>query len=596
MLGLLGTTFVVGSWGMIHYAKTHDEFRKTLYSRIPWMRPWLSTSKTLPLEPSPRIDNKHSSIETASSNMTSANSQRLHDVGTGDRTPSQSNNDLVTPLSKTPSSEIGLETPMKVESDGSLEDITNTHHQKESSMMTGPFVVNIETPSQADKQQPSSFSVGDDRSFPIDNDVHHNDNRSNGESESIKSTAEHPIENNPRKETFRLMDEMERVLGKLERMMNEISNGESSKSALYAFRQQLTRIRTKLLDDTNQAFSEVALSIFEGTLGFLQMLLAFHENRKTHLGETHQQSVDIAEKSSSSEAETMTFESIKRELDQRVHELERQMREEKAELEKKSLEEIQRLEIELSRKYHNKFQMELARERHERHLRLDGITSRLNLLETYTRDLINLHGMQQKWHRILFSIKAVRESLAHPSFSSMSTIRNNDIQRHVFDEALMKLRQEVALSDSVSQKILENITEQLYDRGVWNERRLRDKFHSITGKIRQVQFVSETGGFWSHLVSSLLSHLSVRPHPATIDIRRPLLDTEINDVELILARTKMFLDAGDLYGAIHEVVYLKGWSRRIAHDWIHQVREYLEFQQALDVIDARISLMTLPMA
>ena len=66
------------------------------------------------------------------------------------------------------------------------------------------------------------------------------------------------------------------------------------------------------------------------------------------------------------------------------------------------------------------------------------------------------------------------------------------------------------------------------------------------------------------------------------------------DVESVLARADDWLARGDLENAAREVNSLKGWAKRLATDWLEDVRKVCAVRMAVDVSIESFSFCVVP--
>ncbi|KAI8849057.1 mitochondrial inner membrane protein Mitofilin [Chytridium lagenaria] len=121
------------------------------------------------------------------------------------------------------------------------------------------------------------------------------------------------------------------------------------------------------------------------------------------------------------------------------------------------------------------------------------------------------------------------------------------------------------------------------EQGVATFGELAEGFKVISSTIRQVQLMPEFGGPISYSVSSVLSPFVLR--------KQGLVPGD--DVESVLARTEYYLEKGDVESGGRELNQLKGWPKKIAKDWLEQVRLHLEVKQATEIIDCHLKLAAL---
>ncbi|KAI7866531.1 mitochondrial inner membrane protein-domain-containing protein [Spinellus fusiger] len=107
------------------------------------------------------------------------------------------------------------------------------------------------------------------------------------------------------------------------------------------------------------------------------------------------------------------------------------------------------------------------------------------------------------------------------------------------------------------------------------EKKLKDRFESVTDEARRVALVPLDGGFGAHIVSRMMSKLLFK--------KTGLVEGE--DVESVLSRTGYYLKKGDLDMAVRELNQLKGWPKVLAMDWLHEARAHLVDKQRLEILE-----------
>lgn len=131
---------------------------------------------------------------------------------------------------------------------------------------------------------------------------------------------------------------------------------------------------------------------------------------------------------------------------------------------------------------------------------------------------------------------------------------------------------------------LVSVDPKIVEKGVKPLEQLQFSFHPLRESIRSVALVPEDGGLLAIALSKVLSYFTFRKHG--------LVDG--HDVESILSRAEYYLCVEqDVLNAAKELNQLKGWSKKIASDWLKDARDYLEVHQAVSVIHTHLALLSL---
>ena len=128
-------------------------------------------------------------------------------------------------------------------------------------------------------------------------------------------------------------------------------------------------------------------------------------------------------------------------------------------------------------------------------------------------------------------------------------------------------------SDPVILAALSAIPPHLYNTGIPTYADLRSRFRTVASQVRKAALLPDNAGIASHAVAWLMSNFMARKQGSP--------DGE--DVESVLARADDWLARGDLENAAREVNSLKGWSKRLASDWLEEVRKVCAVRMAVDV-------------
>ena len=136
--------------------------------------------------------------------------------------------------------------------------------------------------------------------------------------------------------------------------------------------------------------------------------------------------------------------------------------------------------------------------------------------------------------------------------------------------------------------IIDSMPKEALSTGVYTEEAMCERFSKVRRVCRRVAMIDETGStlfryFLSYLQSFLVFSKS-----------QPLAaDQEVNPEELdsftILDNAAFYVERGDYVQALRYMNQLQGEARRVAADWIADMRCLLETKQAADALLAHAS-------
>lgn len=137
----------------------------------------------------------------------------------------------------------------------------------------------------------------------------------------------------------------------------------------------------------------------------------------------------------------------------------------------------------------------------------------------------------------------------------------------------------VATDDGVMADVIGAIPQEALERGIYSEKNLAARFADVKKSCRRVAMVGDDNkGPWTYLLSIIQSFF-------IFDKFDPIIDGETVDIDNIdtfglLARAEYYVRKGDLELAARFVNQLKGEPRKLAYDWLKEVRLLLETRQA----------------
>ncbi|KAI8874865.1 hypothetical protein K501DRAFT_234498 [Backusella circina FSU 941] len=224
---------------------------------------------------------------------------------------------------------------------------------------------------------------------------------------------------------------------------------------------------------------------------------------------------------------------------------------------------------ELQRQFVKQVKLLVEQERAGRLAKLDEIATRFKALEEYTIQNAKALDRSRQYHVIHVALNTLHDNLgskkSQPFVEELKALNNS------------------SKNDTLIQTVLGVIPMELAEQGVSSMTELATRFEDVSDEIRQVALVPEDGGFGSHIISLIMSHLMFK--------KAGLVKGD--DVEAILARTEHYLKRNNLEYATRELNQLSGWPKRLAKSWIESARHHLEIKQALEIAETQAVLMSL---
>lgn len=149
--------------------------------------------------------------------------------------------------------------------------------------------------------------------------------------------------------------------------------------------------------------------------------------------------------------------------------------------------------------------------------------------------------------------------------------------------------------DSLSKIALKSIPKGVVENGVYSEDALIQRFEKVEDVCKRVSLVDEEH---SSLMRYALSYLQSMLIIDTSKIsEQEIADEEIDVTKLgtydLLARIRYYLKERNLEMSLKYANQLRGEPRKVASDWIRDVRNHLEVRQVSSILQAQCSAATL---
>jgi len=154
--------------------------------------------------------------------------------------------------------------------------------------------------------------------------------------------------------------------------------------------------------------------------------------------------------------------------------------------------------------------------------------------------------------------------------------------------------------NSLSQLALKSVPKQALESGVYTEDALISRFEKVNTVARRVSLIGDEGGsLWRYLLSYLQAALVIERSdrkPTSNELEDKTFDATTLDTFDILSRMRYHLKQRNLEMSLRYANQLRGEPRKVANDWIKDVRTHLETRQATNILLAQaasVSVRTL---
>lgn len=107
-------------------------------------------------------------------------------------------------------------------------------------------------------------------------------------------------------------------------------------------------------------------------------------------------------------------------------------------------------------------------------------------------------------------------------------------------------------------------------------------WEQLAPELRSASLLPPNAGLMGHMASILFSKLLMPVKGARADGR---------DIESVIARVELALVRNELDVAVEDVANLKGWTRKLADDWVREGRRRLEAELLVSLIDAEVKVL-----
>lgn len=233
--------------------------------------------------------------------------------------------------------------------------------------------------------------------------------------------------------------------------------------------------------------------------------------------------------------------------------------------------------IEQTKRFEKLVKEKIDTERNGRLQNLEAVNSRLEELESFALSLekqVTANSSKTLIQRSLANLKSLLYNTKEdaPAKSLKPYVEDLEAASAKADDEVISLaltQLKSSLSSESSQSIL--TTPQLLT--AWD---------AITPELRSASLLPPNAGLLGHLASTIFSKLLLPVKGVKPDGK---------DIESVIARVEQSLIRGELDVAVEEVANLKGWTRKLADDWVKEGRKRLEAEFLVSLIDTETKIL-----
>lgn len=235
------------------------------------------------------------------------------------------------------------------------------------------------------------------------------------------------------------------------------------------------------------------------------------------------------------------------------------------------------MRIETTKNFDKLVKDQIDQERDGRLKNLANVNTRLESVEKF---IVDLEGQLVQNHKktevqkALSKLKAVIFNLSSSSKPQLLGPYVDALAKAVSstDDELLKL----SVADLASVAANEST------HSILSLSQLLSRWEQLLPELRSASLLPPNAGLLGHLSSILFSKLLLSTKGSKPDGK---------DIESVIGRVEQLLTRGELDAAVEDVASLKGWSRKLADDWVIEGRKRLEIEFLLNLIDSEARVL-----
>ncbi|EMG48661.1 MIC60 MICOS complex subunit MIC60 [Candida maltosa Xu316] len=236
---------------------------------------------------------------------------------------------------------------------------------------------------------------------------------------------------------------------------------------------------------------------------------------------------------------------------------------------------VSMVRIEQTKNFEKLIAERLNEERNGRLANLEKLSDRIDELEKFAESFESQIVSNHKKALIQQSVSKLKSLLLAPTANESPKA----IKPYV-DEL-----NQIAADDEVLKLALKDLTPLLTNESthsILTNAQLLSRWEQLAPELRSASLLPPNAGLLGHLASIVFSKLLL-----------PVKGVKENgkDIESVIGRVESSLARGELDVAVEEVANLKGWSRKLANDWVVEGRKRLEVEFLLNLIESESKII-----
>lgn len=233
--------------------------------------------------------------------------------------------------------------------------------------------------------------------------------------------------------------------------------------------------------------------------------------------------------------------------------------------------------VEQTKRFEKLIKDKIDSERNGRLLNLDAVNKRLEELELYAATLESQVSTVASKSAVLNALTKLKSLLLNTTATTPATALGPYVES--LEKSAAKTNDEVIhLALAELKPILSSESSQL----ILTVPQLQTAWEQLSPELRSSALLPPNAGLLGHFASILFSKL-------LLPVRGGKPDGK--DIESVISRVQLSLSRGELDVAVEEVVNLKGWTRRLADDWVREGRKRLEADFLISLLDTEAKIL-----
>lgn len=202
----------------------------------------------------------------------------------------------------------------------------------------------------------------------------------------------------------------------------------------------------------------------------------------------------------------------------------------------------------------------------------------LSKLKTLTSELGDIDTITNRTNEILE--ESDRATRLHIAIDGLKTAL--DTEQNVALKPFIDAIRKSAGEDPLLSAAIDSIPKSAYENGVLTRSQLSEKLEKAGPEITKASLLPPNAGILGHFSSLLFSKLLWKKEGNV---------SNGEDVESILSRANNALSEGNVSEAVTEINGLKGWPKKLAHDFLNEGRKRSEVEFLVDVLSEEGKLL-----